>query len=146
MKSIWAFLLWVGAASSTSAAIFTVTTTNDSGPGSLRQAIHDANAAVGVRAIQFNIPVSGVPTIAPLTPLPDITNTVSLNAATQPWDWAVRLDGANLTNSLAYALTLRANNCVVRGFVIVRFSSGILIDSGSGNSIVGNRIGLLRIA
>lgn len=141
MKSIWAFL-WAGVVGSASAAVFTVTTTNDSGPGSLRQAIHDANAAVGVRSIQFNIPASVVPTIAPLTALPDITNTVSLNAATQPWDWAIRLDGLNLTNGLPYALTLRANNCVVRGFVIVRFASGILIDSGSGNSIVGNRIGL----
>src|SRR5947208_2059572 len=47
-------------------AIFTVTDTNDDGPGSLRQAILDANAAVNVGGpdeIHFNIAGSGVQTI-----------------------------------------------------------------------------------
>lgn len=40
---------------SLSAATFTVTTSNDSGPGSLRQAIHDANNTSGVHTIVFNL-------------------------------------------------------------------------------------------
>ncbi|MCA9431079.1 MAG: hypothetical protein KC940_11280, partial [Candidatus Omnitrophica bacterium] len=42
------------------AATLTVTTTADSGAGSLRQAILDANASTGVLdVIQFNIPGDG---------------------------------------------------------------------------------------
>jgi len=46
-------------------AIFMVTNTNDSGPGSLRQAILDANDAPGADEIGFNISGSGVRTITP---------------------------------------------------------------------------------
>ena len=41
----------------------TVTNTNDSGAGSLRQAIISSNAAKGPNAINFNIPGSGVQSI-----------------------------------------------------------------------------------
>src|SRR5262249_45122670 len=49
--------------------VFTVTNTNDTGTGSLRQAILDANS-MGGGTIQFNISGSGVHTISPLTVLP----------------------------------------------------------------------------
>src|SRR5262249_24749921 len=53
---------------------FTVTNTDNSGPGSLRQAILDSNAATGVgNTIDFAIPGPGVQVIAPLSPLPAIT-------------------------------------------------------------------------
>ena len=41
------------------ASIFTVTNTNDSGPGSLRRAINDANFYAGADEIRFNIPGVG---------------------------------------------------------------------------------------
>ena len=45
---------------------FLVSNTGDSGPGSLRQAILDSNAAIGAtNTIDFAIPGSGVQTIAP---------------------------------------------------------------------------------
>lgn len=47
-----------------------VTNTDDSGAGSLRQAISDANATAGHDTITFDIPGSGPHTISPLTPLP----------------------------------------------------------------------------
>src|SRR5207253_7609575 len=50
---------------------FVVTNTNDSGPGSLRQAILDSNATTGqTNTITFDIPGSGVQKISPLTNLP----------------------------------------------------------------------------
>src|SRR5262249_24621069 len=52
---------------------FTVTNRDDSGTGSLRQAILDSNAALGAtNTIDFDIPGGGVQTIAPLSPLPAI--------------------------------------------------------------------------
>ena len=54
-----------------------VTTTADSGPGSLRAAIAYSNANSVADAISFDIPGAGVQTISPLTPLPTITNPVS---------------------------------------------------------------------
>src|SRR5438132_474984 len=65
------------------ASTFTVTNTNDSGAGSLRQAILDANANAGADTIAFNIPSSGVQTITPATPLPAITDPVTIDGYTQ---------------------------------------------------------------
>src|SRR4051794_32915208 len=66
---------------------FTVTNTVDSGPGSLRQAILDANASdVAADLISFAIPGDGVHTIAPLTVLPDLlySGPITIDATTQP--------------------------------------------------------------
>ncbi len=59
---------------------FWVTNTNDSGAGSLRQAILDANAApdgVIPDLIFFDIPGDGIHTITPLTELPPLTGPTS---------------------------------------------------------------------
>ena len=65
--------------------LFVVTSTADSGPGSLRQAILDSNAATGgTNTIDFAIPGAGVQTIAPASPLPAITNPVVIDGTTQP--------------------------------------------------------------
>ena len=64
---------------------FLVSNTGDSGPGSLRQAILDSNAATGAtNTIDFDIPGSGVQTIVPLSPLPAITNPVLIDGFSQP--------------------------------------------------------------
>jgi len=77
---------------------FTVTTTADSGPGSLRQAILDANAYSDPSAIAFDItaasdaagdgtgfnPSMGVATFTPQSPLPAITNSVLIDGYSQP--------------------------------------------------------------
>ena len=66
------------------AATFTVTNSNDSGAGSLRQAILDANGNAGADTIAFNITGSGVHTIAPASALPTITEAVTINGYSQP--------------------------------------------------------------
>ena len=62
-------------------ATFTVTTAADSGAGSLRQAIMDANASGGFDTIEFDagaFPVNNPATIMPATPLPASTDPASL--------------------------------------------------------------------
>jgi len=138
------------------ATIFTVTNTSDSGPGSLRQAILNANAATGADVIEFNIPDPGVQTIAPLTALPEITSPVSVNGYSQPGSVTnrsalggsdavilIRLDGEQITNGLLAALRFNAaSGGSVRGLVMVRFAFGIEIYDASGVTVAGNWIGL----
>ncbi|MDR6611915.1 Ig-like domain-containing protein [Leifsonia sp. 1010] len=69
------------------AATFTVTTTADSGAGSLRQAMTDANSTAGTHTITFAIPGPGPHLIAPLTALPvlgTISASVTLDGCSQP--------------------------------------------------------------
>ncbi len=63
-----------------------MTNTNDSGPGSLRQAMLDANNATTAPpdTILFEIPGTGPFTIAPLTPLPTLTHATIINGYSQP--------------------------------------------------------------
>ena len=53
-------LLLLGVSAPVLAATFTVTNTDDNGPGSLRQAILDAEAAAGPDTVAFAIPRAGV--------------------------------------------------------------------------------------
>src|SRR5262245_32065056 len=62
---------------------YTVTSTADSGAGSLRQAILDANAHLGADTIAFNITGSGVQTITPASALPTVTDPVTIDGYTQ---------------------------------------------------------------
>ena len=65
--------------------VFQVTTTADSGPGSLRQAILDSNAATGgTNTIDFAIPGQGLQTITLSSALPPITTSVSIDGTSQP--------------------------------------------------------------
>jgi len=66
---------------------FEVTNTNNSGAGSLRQAIIDANALAGADTISFNISaalVGGAHTINLSSALPTITGAVIIDASTEP--------------------------------------------------------------
>ncbi len=64
---------------------FVVTTTADSGPGSLRQAILDSDDATGgTNTMDFDISGSGVQTIVSQSSLPAITNPLVIDGTTQP--------------------------------------------------------------
>ncbi|HEV7348551.1 LamG-like jellyroll fold domain-containing protein [Telluribacter sp.] len=63
--------------------IFTVTNTNDDGPGSLRQAILNANANSGSDEINFNIG-TGPHSIILSAALPQINGSVAIDGTTQP--------------------------------------------------------------
>jgi len=121
-----------------------VTNTNDSGAGSLRQAILDLNADPDLTTITFNIPGGGVHTIIPLSALPVMTRAGVLDGYTQPGSGPnnplIELNGAGAGGS-ANGLSIQAGNSTVRGLVINRFSqNGIVLQSGN-NVITGNFIG-----
>ena len=129
---------------------FTVTNTNDSGAGSLRQAILDANATAGADTIHFQIG-SGPKTITPLSPLPTITESVAIDGTTQPgYSGApiIEINGAN-AGAGASGLHITGGGSLVTGLVINRFvpafpatgGNGILLEIGGGNEIRGNYIG-----
>ena len=76
-------------------ATFTVTSTADSGPGTLRAAILSANADPDADRITFNLP-DPAQAITPTSALPDITHPVGIDGATQPGFTGtplVRIDG-----------------------------------------------------
>ena len=128
-----------------------VTNANDSGLGSLRQAILDARSLTGGgRTITFNIPGPGLKTINVLTPLPALEG-VTLNARSQGGDGytgppLIELNGANCQpyedRSPANGLIIIGNNGGVMGVVINGFAgAGIVIQGGRNNRIQGNYIG-----
>ncbi len=80
----FAIVAFASAVSAARAATFTVTNSGDSGPGSLRQAILDANAAAGADVIDFNIPGTGPFQILPASVLPPLAGQTVLDATTQP--------------------------------------------------------------
>ncbi|MBP6469585.1 MAG: PKD domain-containing protein [Chloroflexi bacterium] len=130
--------------SQTTAATFTVTTTTDSGPGSLRQAITDANANPGLDTITFAIGATGSQqTIQPSALLPSITSPVFLDGWSQG---GVGYNGPpliELNGALAgsYGLRITAGSSTVRGLAINGFVSGVILLTADGNWIYGCHIG-----
>jgi uncharacterized repeat protein (TIGR01451 family) len=124
------------------AMTFQVINTADSGAGSLRQAILDANGNLGADTINFNIAGAAPHSIGLLSPLPAITEAVTINGASQP-DFAgspvVELNGINA--GAGDGLILNSASSTVRGLVINRFTGNGIVVSGNGNIIEGNYIG-----
>jgi hypothetical protein len=123
---------------------FTVTNTNDTGAGSLRQAILDANKTTAVDTIKFAIG-SGAKTISPKSRLPGISQPALLDATTQPGFSGkpiIELNGSSAGG--VEGLKITGGGVTIKGFVINRFAgSGIFIYKGTGNNkIVGNWIGV----
>ena len=135
------------------AADFTVTNTNDSGQGSLRQAIEDANSRSGADTIKFNIPGAGVKTISPTSALPDIRQAVTIDGYSQPGsrpnsqttgaiDAVILVEINGFNAGSRPGLDIGASNVVVRGLAINRFPApGVGIFEGEGVRIEGNFIG-----
>jgi uncharacterized repeat protein (TIGR01451 family) len=125
------------------AATFSVTTTNDSGTGSFRQAILDANSDGLSEVIVFNIAGAGPYLITPVTPLPVLSTPVTIDAATQPGYAGaplVELNGTLLSGNPA-GIQLNGGNSTVRGLAINRFGGPGILLTTEGNVIEGNFIG-----
>jgi Bacterial Ig-like domain (group 3)/Right handed beta helix region len=135
---------------------FTVLNTDDSGAGSMRQAILDADGATGANTIAFDIPGAGVQTIAPLSALPTITAPVTIDGYTQPDSspgtlppgeapdavLSIELSGALAGTDGVNGLEIAGGNSTVRGLVIDDFSGdGIDLTTEGGDLIEGDYIG-----
>jgi hypothetical protein len=137
-------------------ATYTVTNTNDSGVGSLRQAIISANTNPGPDTITFSIPGCGVAcTIHLLTSLPlsgingsntsidGYTQTGSAPAtATTPATPKIEIDGSGIPNN--NCLNISSSGNVIKGLIINRCTANGVFISGSGatgNQVSGNLIG-----
>jgi hypothetical protein len=104
--------------------VLVVNTTADSGSGSLRQAILDADRTTGLTAtIDFAIPGAGTQTIEPLTPLPAITASVLIDGTTQPGFTRAPLIAVNgAPASGPVALTIAGSDVTVRGLAADQFA------------------------
>jgi hypothetical protein len=128
-------LVWLLGTAAARAGAFTVTNTNDSGLGSLRQAMIDANTAGGPDTIAFNIGAgcnpSGVCTIAPITTLPALISPVTIDGYTQPGSspntnaqgainavLKIVVSAANIPGGEAFHITTGAAGSVLRGLVV----------------------------
>ena len=117
-------------------AALTVTTLSDSGIGSLRQAILDANAAAGHDTITFS--VTGTITLA--SSLPDITGDLTI---TGPGAASLAIDGAgsyrpftiaNSTNVTIEAITIQNGSADNGGGISNRGTLTVTNSTLSGNS------------
>lgn len=143
-----------------SATTYTVTTTADSGPGSLRQAINDVNVNLGNHVIAFNIPATdpnynasqGIWKITPLSTMPLVMRSnVMIDGTTQtvnqgdtnPYGPEVMLDGEHAFGSDYGFHLYNVSGVTIQGLIIGRFTVGIEISgsNASGNVIRGNYIG-----
>ena len=128
-----------------------VDTTADTGAGSLRQAILDANTAGG-GTIDFAIAGTGPFLIRPATPLPAMTGPTTIDGYSQvgssPNTLArgddaailIRLDGVFVPQ--ADGLVLGGGNSLVRGLDITGFSDGVRLAVGGGDAVEGNFLGV----
>ncbi len=134
------------AATASPAATLVVTSAADTagstcgGTCTLRQAITAANATVAADTINFaiTVPIRGEILISPASPLPTITQPLTINGYSQSGTRTnddpnisnavlrVRLDGANAGSS-ARGLAICASGVVIRGLSITRFAQSATV-------------------
>ncbi len=106
---------------------------------SLRAAIQLVNKLGGDQSIDFDIRGSGVPRIAPATPLPAVTARATIDGTTQAAGW-VEVSGAAAGGG--DGLELDGDSSTIRGLVINGFTQGAAIKIlGARSLIAGDRIG-----
>jgi hypothetical protein len=121
-----------------------VSNANDAGPGSLRQAIVNANNNAGV----VDIVTFGVQaTIALLSPLPAIVEPATFNGlktgACGQSGPAVEIYGGNIATGSDSGLLVTGGNTTIRGLSITGFrGNGIELRSGGGNRVECSYVGV----
>lgn len=139
----------------TTATTIVVTNTNDSGAGSLRQAILDANAAPNLNRIHFNIGATCGPRIINLvSALPQITQSVVIDGTTQPGS---ARNTAAAGNNAVLCIVLNGQGSVINGIDTAGSMTGsvtldglafggftviaVNLRGGSGHRLIGSQVG-----
>lgn len=137
------------------AADFTVTSTADSGPGTLRQALIDAAASPGTDNILFNI--SSSPAMITLNSALTISTPVVIDGYSQPGALAgpinarqlvigLNFNGFNLSAAAYDGVIITTGNVTIKGLAIYRAQRGIVLNGTAGTGgavrIQGCSIGL----
>ncbi len=128
--------------------VLTVTNANDSGAGSLRQAIESANFDPGTDIITFGEKMNGAK-IHPLTPLPRVTGPVILSGdIDHNNDPDVSINCSSLTEGCG--LTVEADGCMIDGLAVTfapshglylcRVDGCIVRNCHLGVNLAGNRL------
>jgi hypothetical protein len=112
-------LLLATIAASANASVFSVTWSDDSGPGTLRDAILQANAHAGRDTIEIHV------TVRPTSPLPVITDAADIIGT----DNGTGIDGTNAGTSTD-GLVISAAGSMISGIRIERFDGdGLVINA-----------------
>jgi parallel beta-helix repeat protein len=128
----------------------TVTTTTDSGPGSLRDALTQANVASDLDTIVFAVGAPG--TLAHIqldSPLPAVTSPIDIEGATQggtgyggaPIVW---LDGGNGQSAGLPAwpgLQIQGGDSILRGIAFTGFNGAVSLTGGANDLVQGCSFG-----
>ncbi len=137
-------------------SVFTVSHAGDSGAGSLRQALLDANAAATPARIVFALSGGCPQVIEPMSLLPAVTGTVQVDGYSQPGAMpasaALQFDASvcvalksntMLAARLARGLGVDAGSTdamlTVRGLGFTDFESAVLLAGGRGHVVAGSR-------
>ncbi len=142
--------------SNTGLFVLTVTSTANSGAGTLREAITQANATPGLNGILFNIAGAGCPKVITLSSaLPEITESLVINGASQPGSLGNTLDlgyngqrcillkGSSGLFGLQVPSSAPASTALtVDSVVFGNFAYGIFLQGGSDHRIVGSHFGV----
>jgi parallel beta-helix repeat protein len=117
-------------------ATYTVTNAHDSGAGSLRQAILDANASAGADVITFAGAMTGK-TIKPTAVLPALTESTTIDGDLNDDNVPdVALDGS--LQGGGSVLDVQANDCIIEGLAIVKSPAYGIDVNGVDNCRVRN--------
>ena len=118
---------------------FVVTNTDDTGAGSLREAITNANNNIGADNITFNISGTGPHYIFINSALPALTDAETyIDGTTQTGYVAGNPNVYVWGTSNAYnGITINAANCTIDGLVISGFNNGIVVGQNGDNFIIG---------
>ncbi len=141
----------VGASVARAATTFTVTNVNDSGTGSLRQAIIDANNGSTNAVIAFAIPGTGPFKISPSTDLDAIVVPVVVDGYSEPGSSPataslpahieIQIDGAG-TIPEGIQVSDSSGTTTVKGLSVTNFTDCGICLNGDGQVAEGNYVGL----
>ncbi|MEO8274599.1 MAG: right-handed parallel beta-helix repeat-containing protein [Thermoanaerobaculia bacterium] len=136
----------------------TVTSLANSGAGTLRQAILDANANSDLTRILFDLPAACKDNVISITSsLPDIVSSVVIDGTSQPGSHSNTLSigndsticvGVRASGTVSHAFEMPTGGATslrveIRGLAMGGFADeAVYLASGSGHVLAGNRFGL----